>query len=630
MPQLPIAKIIEEFPFLDDRSAQEPFLYDILSEIKLLQKNGYAKGNDEFATREHLLSSRSISMPFTPAREKNIDYLLELLITRYSFNITMIASFDFTFDDISKKMSLVENEEYAMNLTNLEIETLKHSRDQRSLEQFTDFIRKFRLFNLDKVIKRARNREDIGRIIDLGLKRSFFTYKHYFMEKNRLESVEDYCFHAENYEHVKRSLNLMQFRAYIATYVELVRSRLRKFGIMNTDISDYRDNKIDYILSVFLDDLSSTISDKDRVEIKNFKALRDCVLVVDKILEPAQIRNADILAFIREHKIVTAEDICSGIMNMNAEILAAWDTSDRLLKEHIVKHDDHFGLPYYMDGPALASLFATALSDLKILTPDAHPQVREKVHTRIELLYKTAKQVLHYSTAIIFIGSEADVTKLSHLIDEYESYVKKMTVQAEMARASVSTPRRGRPLYLRILSFFSSIFSVFSKNDIPEEEAIHDDQIIHHEAAEKIEPGRETKQIYEKANAKRGPIVALSDLIELTPDNEYLVSRIIQELRAGNMKIVVPVFNARSVLYPKRSSKLLMSDIEYLLVPLYVVKSLDQISEYINSLVGIKLKEEVIPGKALIAIERYLKVIYRQRRSSQVRKKEMRERSMKK
>ena len=64
-----------------------------------------------------------------------------------------------------------------------------------------------------------------------------------------------------------------------------------------------------------------------------------------------------------------------------------------------------------------------------------------------------------------------------------------------------------------------------------------------------------------------------------------------------------------------------MSDSEYLLVPINVIKSIENISEYINSLVGFKLKDEVIPGKALVAIEKYLKTIYRQRRSSQVRKR---------
>ena len=191
---------------------------------------------------------------------------------------------------------------------------------------------------------------------------------------------------------------------------------------------------------------------------------------MDKILDPAQIRNADILAFIRAHKITTAEDIISGIMNLNEEILSAWDTTDRLLKEQIIKHTDHFGILYYMDGSSLTGLFAGAIHDLKALPSEATSQQKEKIHTRVDLLYRTSKQVLHYSTAMTLIGKETEVNKLSLLVNDYETHVKRISVQAEMTRDAASQPKKGRPFLLRVISFFSSLFSLFSKSDIPEEE----------------------------------------------------------------------------------------------------------------------------------------------------------------
>jgi hypothetical protein len=628
MPQLPVTTITNEFPFLDDRTAQEPFLYEVLCEIKRCQKEGYAKGNDSFASRETIFTTRTITMPISPAREKNLEYILELLLKLYPNNITMIPSFDFKFDDESKKLALIENEEFTFNLGYEDIEKIKASRDKRSIENFTQFIRKFRLFNLDKVVKRARNRADLGKVIDQGLNKNFFTYKHYFMEKKTVEAAEDYCFHAENYEHVKKSLNLMVLRTFIATYNELVRSRLRKFGIMNTDFTDYRDSKIEYILSVLLNDLSAVVTEKDMVEIKNFKALRDCILAVDKILDPAKTKNADILAFIRSQKIASADDIISGVMGLTRENLESWDKSDLLLKEHIFKHDDQAGILYYFDGTGIANLFHASLANLKNIETLKPGAARDKCIVRTDLLYKSARQILHYSNAQAFVGSEQDVLRLSRLSDEYEAYIKKMTVESEMHRAVEQTPAGSGSIIRKILSFFASLFTGGSgKSGVYEDHAM-DDALPIPDTHEKMEPGRETKEINEKAAARRGPVVALSDLIEFKPDNENLINRIITELRANNMRLVVPIYNARSILYPKRSSKLLMSDVEYLLVPIQVIKSMDTISEYLNSLMGYKLKDEIIPGNALLAIEKYLRIIYRQRRSSQVRKKDMREKSM--
>ena len=48
----------------------------------------------------------------------------------------------------------------------------------------------------------------------------------------------------------------------------------------------------------------------------------------------------------------------------------------------------------------------------------------------------------------------------------------------------------------------------------------------------------------------------------LVPENDALVDHLIQDMRENALRIVIPVYNAREVLYPKRSLKLLMPDTE--------------------------------------------------------------------
>ncbi|HEY1406001.1 MAG TPA: hypothetical protein VF857_05270, partial [Spirochaetota bacterium] len=329
--------------------------------------------------------------------------------------------------------------------------------------------------------------------------------------------------------------------------------------------------------------------------------------------------------------MVTVSELSSNVLNVTTEIIASWDKSERLLAEHIVKQTDRANTVHFIDAYNLIPLFAAAINGIKNVEPSATSAQRDFIHLRAETLYHAAKQVLHYATAQTLLGvSDLDLMKLSQHIEEYEAMVKKAVLQQDVMKANraAAVQKKGRPFFLRVLSFISSIFGIFSHQpDI--ESSLDTDEQGFSGVDVRREPRKETKDIFEKANARRGPIVALSDLIELTPENDAMINRIVQELRDNNMKIVIPVFNARTVLYPKRSNKLLMSDTEYLLVPPPVIKSIDTISEYVNSLVGHKLKDEVIPGRGLVMLEKYLKVLHRQRRLSQLRKREDREKNMK-
>lgn len=58
-----------------------------------------------------------------------------------------------------------------------------------------------------------------------------------------------------------------------------------------------------------------------------------------------------------------------------------------------------------------------------------------------------------------------------------------------------------------------------------------------------------------------------------------------------------------------------MPDVEYLLVSPETAKLPDTVRRFTDSLVGQKIKDEIIPATAIIAIEKYLLTLYRQRKT---------------
>jgi hypothetical protein len=132
---------------------------------------------------------------------------------------------------------------------------------------------------------------------------------------------------------------------------------------------------------------------------------------------------------------------------------------------------------------------------------------------------------------------------------------------------------------------------------------------------------RETRDIYAKIKTRSSKIIPLSDFIELTPENELKIDTIINDIRGNNLKIVIPVYNARTVLYPNRSQKYLISDVEYLLVDTEVTKSPESVRAFTDSIIGEKLKDEVLPGSGILVVEKYLLTLYRQKRALNLRNK---------
>ena len=109
-------------------------------------------------------------------------------------------------------------------------------------------------------------------------------------------------------------------------------------------------------------------------------------------------------------------------------------------------------------------------------------------------------------------------------------------------------------------------------------------------------------------------------MVELVPENESRIDNIIEELRSNNLKIVIPIYNARTVLYPIRSQKYLIPDVEYLMVKPDIIQSPETIREFTDAITREKIKDEIIPGSAIIAVEKYLLTLYRQKRAQMLRK----------
>jgi hypothetical protein len=130
---------------------------------------------------------------------------------------------------------------------------------------------------------------------------------------------------------------------------------------------------------------------------------------------------------------------------------------------------------------------------------------------------------------------------------------------------------------------------------------------------------KESQDIYKLIADKKSPLIPLSDFIELKPENEPKIDTIIRDLRGNDLKIVIPIYNARQVLYPIRSKKYLMSDVEYLLVDPEVAKTPESIREFIDNITGYKFKEDTISGNALFSIEKYLFSIHRQNRAKNLK-----------
>ena len=603
----------QRFPFIQGLLAKESYVYDILAEIVRMQELSLPDGKREMATMQFLQSSRNIPIPFTTSRNNQINYLITQLLNSYPDHVKKLITFSFSVDEKTKKLDINEKEEYCVDIQDEEFNRLQSIRDEISKQNLLTLLKQYRLFNLSKLIKKSINKNDLNRIIKQELGNSIFTFKHFTIDKNHIELAEDYCFHADNYQAVKSTLNFKTLKNIIAQHADMILRRLKKFGIISYDFSDYRDAKLDYIFNVLIDDLASLLSESDLAEVKNLQAFRNCLLKVDSLLDPVDAFHNDIVTVIREHKICLQDDIISTIPEINDSLIGKWRESNyRKTAKIIVYNDSETDQWYYVDGP----VFINYLSDLNQLMYYQKEKFeklgyleKEKLKRNYNILIKIAETFITDNIDDLTLNQEQKEI-LQKILDDYKN-------QKKQAEISTQIPvnkeiKQKKSLISRIIE---AILSLFRRKKIikPITQAQVFSSPVH-------QLSKQARNLYDTISSINRNIIALSEVMDITDENETQVSEIIEELRDTGLKIVIPIYNARRVLYPHRSQKLLIPDIEYILVSPVVIRSYDAIKEFCDSLVGKKINGEIIPSSGIIAIEKYLHTLYRQKRNLMMKK----------
>ncbi len=605
---------VDKFNFLDAHTVKEPFILDVLSEIDLQQSQALPSGTQPLATLDALKKSRNIKIPFSASRDKTIEYLLEMLVTHFPEHIKPIVTFDFRVEEGTKRLSVVESMEFTVNISAKDYETLCAARDVKSVENLMTLLRRFRFFNLTKLMKITRNKSDLERVLKIEEDSQIFMFRNYSLDKNKLEVTEDYCFHSQNYAAVRDSLNLASIQDILERYNELVARRLKNFGILNTYFSDYRDSKLDYILNILVNDLTTVLTGSDLIAAKNVQSLRTCILSVEEKLDPLQTLGKDILRCISENRSCTSTDLVGTVLNLTHEMLEKWSTPENLRENNIMTFVDEHGEVNYIDGSRFVES-AVELGNRILREPEKMAAMSySERHSSLQLmdiLYNSAREVISSRDRIKDLDLTGEqVEALRRIVADYGAHLDRIRQKEEKIRKQVAMKPKASFIE-RLIDFIRGLFGRKKIKAVPAGERA---------AAMAPQISREIRAFHKQVSARKGPIHALSEFVDLSQENDALVDDLITSLREQNVKIVIPVYNAHEVLYPQRSQKVLIPEMEFLLVPPEVVRNPDAVRKYTDSLVGFKLKDEVLPSKAIILVEKYLLTQYRQKRAQMLKK----------
>lgn len=608
------------FQFLHAHVAREPHVYEVLNEIMNYQTNVLNNGIGHLAFMDDLKTSRNIKIPFTIARNKIIANLIEVLTKSYPDTVRSIVTFTFTVDPQTKKLSINEIREYSVLLSNDEFNRLQSERNLVSSENFLNLISQFRLFNLTKLLKKTKERALLSQVVKMELGKNVFTYKNYTVDRQGNETVEDYCFHRINYESVLKMLSLEKIGKVITNHSVPILRRLKNFGILNTDFSDYRDTKLDYLLNILLQDIYLSLSDAELTEVKNFNSLRSCVLKVETLVDPMITAGSDIAAYVRESRICPVSALTSVVHNITEEQVAPW-VEENGSRFKIILFKDEDGITYLIDGVFLLPRL-TELHDLIVNRPDymsaLNHSEKERLFDETTLLCNAARNLLESPGRLKpIIEGEDKAQKLRTLIQEYENYQNRLAMETAVERDE-RTSRRKRSFMEAISDFFRSLF-VSSKEETASGTVVRESGEDEGGAYRPMATG-EAKNIIYKIKNSTGKIIPLSNYIDLLPANEPEIEAIINDTRKLNLKIVIPIYNARRALYPNRSQQYLIPDIEYLMVSPDLTQAPETIREFTDSLYGEKLKDEKLLGPAIVTIEKYLMSLYTQKKAQMLRR----------
>ncbi|HOV08547.1 MAG TPA: hypothetical protein PK482_05480 [Spirochaetota bacterium] len=602
----------EKFPFLNERLSREPHIEEILTEIDFLQKNWIKNKAGELATAAYLNESRNVKLPLTQKRLMNIEFLLNELVKHHPDEVKPVYSFLFSVEPESKKLNIEEKVEYTLLMDEGDYHALQYARDSISTRSLLELLKTFRLFNLTKLIKKAKNRNHLSQLIKQQIGKTIFTFKNYSLDKIGVEIVEDYCFHKDNYEAVKNRLDVEKLKDIIDLHSLAINRRLKNLGILNSYISDYRDSKIDYILNILTVELATSLDRKDILEVKNFQSLRDCINKVERILDPVVMLDGDISEYIKNNFFITDREILSMFRDLTGESLNRW-LSEKISTGRIVTFSLPDGTLYLFDSTQFMSKYEEVVH---LILHNPHfkfmeDKQKEEMFFKADLLTDVGKKITSSPELSRKILTGDSAMHFKKLMSEYEAF---KFAQEELDEYFETAEQK--------TSFFSSIIyavaSLFKKKErVKNKGKQATGKKIYKSRMKKI--SKESQDIYKLIADKKSPLIPLSDFIELKPENEPKIDTIIRDLRGNDLKIVIPIYNARQVLYPIRSKKYLMSDVEYLLVDPEVAKTPESIREFIDNITGYKFKEDTISGNALFSIEKYLFSIHRQNRAKNLK-----------
>lgn len=613
-------ELTTKFSFLDTQVAKEPYVYEILDEISLYQSNVLENLSTYLATFDDISSSRNIKMPFNTSRNKNIHYILEQVNKYHPNQFKAITSFEFQIEPQTKKLILNEKTEYTVLLSDEKYTMLKNDRDSKSLENLLNLLTQFRLFNLTKLMNKSRKTSYLKELVASEINKNIFVFKNYLLDNNNLEKIEDYCFHKNNFEPVKKKLLNDELKKIITAHNEVIKRRLKKFGILNSDFYDYRDTKLDYIMNIILQEIPASLSKKELIVVKNFESLRKCLIEMDSIVDPIITIGGDILKYIEKNGICKQSDILSIYDGIHPDSLENW-LEENTRNHKIFSYYDTNSETLYIDG----NVYLSKLSGLHQLIYRQKDKLnkmsqheKQDYLSLFNLLCKIGIDILDDQKKVVrILEKEDNIDILKKIIADYEkSRQKAVEKKIEREEPVYHEIKEKKSIFSSIIRFIKSLFTK-KKTATPFKKSTK---------TGKIKPStsfsRETKDIFAKIRSLNQPLIPLSEYLEIIPENETAIDTIIAELRGNNLKIVIPIYNARKALYPKRSQKLLIADIEYLLVDPSIINDSDTIREFTDTLSGYKIREDYIQPAGIIAIEKYLTNLYRQNRSKIIRHKQ--------
>jgi hypothetical protein len=604
----------KRFSFLHSHVAREPHIYEILNEIMSYQNNVLKTEIGNFATIDDLITSRNIKIPFNFMRNKTILNLVDVVLKNYPEQMRTLTSFFFNVDPVTKKLSVTENKEYTLLLSNEDFNRFQAVRNRQSTENFLALVSQFRLFNLTKLMKKSKELTLFSQIIKSEIDNTVFTFKNYTMDKQNNETVMDFCFYKDNYPAVKKTINIEKIKAILTNHSAQVNRRLKKFGILNMEFSDYKDNKLDYLLNILLSDLASSLSNTDLTEVKNFNSLRSCLLKVETLIDPLITASNDIVAFIKENHISSIRTVVSIFPELTEDQIQKWAVKYAATYKFLLfKNED--GITYLIDGdyllPRFTELHDTIIYQQGDLSSLNHSE-KEKMFDEFTILCNAGKNLLQSEEMVkSVLGMEENIKKLEKLIEEYEGYQKSISIDSMIVREE-KTLRKKRSILAAISDFLRGLFDL--RRERASLKSAKEGFESAHRFSSKPSISKEVKSIIYRIKNSPGKIIALSNYIDLFPVNEESIEAIIDNIRQINLKVVIPIYNARKVLYPNRSQQYLIPDIEYIMVDPEVLQSPESIREYTDSVAGEKVKDEKLPSVAILNIEKYLMSLYNQKK----------------